>query len=494
VIVKIYRSGTSFSGLAKYLGQDPKAETKERVAWTYTLNCAHDDVGSAVDSMLWTYRQADLLKEEAGIPAGGRDVEKPVKHLSLNWHPSEQPTREEMISAVESYLVHMGWSEHEAVLFAHDDKAHKHVHVMLNRIDPGDGTAMDDGYDKRRSQEWALAYEREHGIFCEQRLVPEEQRTPSPTRTTWEALREYEKSDDATENALRNYDHAYLDRAENHRIIEGEEWNILKTSQREAREAFFVEGKQEYAEIRDEAYREVRDIFREEWTKFYEDKRKGHIDGDDAAELKADIVARQKEMLGEYRDEFSRLLREERDGEYRRLLDAQQTERTELRERQGEGLRSYDLLDREAAAREGEAWRPPENQEKPEQNIWSNFREAAEEVCARWDDLEIPRSPHITPAENDRVRDAVDAGDRLGGGLMGGIAIVGERLFDGFFGGDVPKQKTEPVHRPVAPKEYWETVRDNPFLRVAEEARQAAIQQEEARSRAWWDDRERTRD
>jgi hypothetical protein len=42
VIVKIHSSGGSFKGLAQYLTHDPHAKTAERVAWTHTINCAHD--------------------------------------------------------------------------------------------------------------------------------------------------------------------------------------------------------------------------------------------------------------------------------------------------------------------------------------------------------------------------------------------------------------------------------------------------------------------
>jgi len=106
----------SFKGLAAYLTHDPEAKTAERVSWTHTLNLAHDDVPGAVDSMLWTARNAELLKQEAGIRAGGRATENAVKHLSLNWAPDENPTREHMIETAEDFLRHMQWQEHQALL------------------------------------------------------------------------------------------------------------------------------------------------------------------------------------------------------------------------------------------------------------------------------------------------------------------------------------------------------------------------------------------
>ena len=163
MIVRIMSRGKSFSGLATYLTHDPKADTKERVAWTHTLNLANDHVPSAVDEMLWTSRNAELLKQEAGIRAGGRETENPVKHLSLNWAPDERPTREHMIETANGFLEHMNWREHQALIVAHSDRAHPHVHLMLNVVHPETGLRLDDNFERHRAQAWAASYEREQG-------------------------------------------------------------------------------------------------------------------------------------------------------------------------------------------------------------------------------------------------------------------------------------------------------------------------------------------
>src|ERR1700733_12221304 len=139
MIVKISPSGKSFKGLSTYLTHDPKANTQDRVAWTHTHNLANDHVPSAVDEKAWTARKARLLKQEAGIPAGGRATEYPVKDLSLNGSPEDKPTREHMIQKSQDFLRHMGWQEHQAIMVAHDDKPHPHVHLMINAIHPETG-------------------------------------------------------------------------------------------------------------------------------------------------------------------------------------------------------------------------------------------------------------------------------------------------------------------------------------------------------------------
>jgi hypothetical protein len=95
MVPRLFSSGKSFKKLALYLLHDPKkAKTDERVRWTHTLNLASDHAPSALHEMLRTYRAAEALKREAGSGTGGRPLENPVKHFSLNWHPSEMPARE----------------------------------------------------------------------------------------------------------------------------------------------------------------------------------------------------------------------------------------------------------------------------------------------------------------------------------------------------------------------------------------------------------------
>src|SRR5262245_49091564 len=106
MVPKFAKPGKSFKGVMLYLMHDPDhATTSERVAWAHTLNLAHDDIEGAMQEMHTTALNAGVLKAEHGV--GGRKVERPVKHFSLNWHPSERPDREEIIETAKSFLGHM---------------------------------------------------------------------------------------------------------------------------------------------------------------------------------------------------------------------------------------------------------------------------------------------------------------------------------------------------------------------------------------------------
>ena len=344
MIVRIISRGKSFTGLATYLTHDAAAETTERVGWTHTLNLANDDVSCAVNEMLWTARDAEYLKMEAGIRAGGRETESPVKHISLNWSPREDPSREHMIATSEEFLRHMKWQDHQAVLIAHNDKTFKHVHIMLNTVHPETGLKLDDGFEQRRAQSWALAYEREHGLHCENRLKDVREREDGPTRPAWMAFkgeeREFEQLEKSRADAKIEQENIPI--KSDDRMAQ--EWAALRDLQREERKFFFAGGKKAFSDMRSSAHREVRDEFRERWSDHYANKKNG-ADPDALAETKAALIAEQKAALEERRDKAFTALRATRDGEYKELLGGQKDRRGWLSARQDSGLESLDYMD-----------------------------------------------------------------------------------------------------------------------------------------------------
>jgi hypothetical protein len=490
MVPKLFKSGKSFKTLSLYLLHDPKkAKTAERVHWTHTLNLASDHPALAVDEMLWTYRAAEDLKRQAGVPAGGRPLENPVRHFSLNWHPSETPLREHMIETVESFLAHMHWGDRQALIVCHEDK-HPHVHVMVNSVHPETGRALDTSFEKRRAQEWALEYERTHQlIFCEERLKPIDQRTPSPTRATWEQLRTYEREDDRAQLEKFGKPEAYFERNDGD-TAQAREWEALKTYQRLQRMQFFADGKEAYRQVRHAAYREVRTEFREEWRGYYKARREG-MEEDRLTFLKSGILQEQQEALDERRSAACAELREQRDLQYLALLTHQKEERQELRDSQDRGERSYDLFDVLYPVG-GETTRPEDRllEGLAHSPLLAEARLAAAEICAPSLDGKEREEVHDEAArEPDPAREphlAQNARDPAGGavtGALGAVTAIGERLFDGFFGGDARRPKHDAARDPAA-------VRDAVARRaVAGQRELEAREADEARVRGWWEER-----
>lgn len=468
MIVKILSRGKSFKGLATYLTHDPKAKTDERVTWTHTHNLANDDVPSAVDEMLWTSRNAELLKQEAGIRAGGRATENPVKHLSLNWAPDEQPTREHMIEATEEFLQHMKWQEHQAIFVAHEDKAHAHVHVMLNVVHPETGLRLDDNFERRRAQAWALEYEQEHGrIYCEQRLKNAEEREDGPTRPAWLAFQKNQKEFENQEKILENQNPILLGDRENPENPRDAEWKLLKEIQRHEREAFFAEGKSAFSELRNSLYRDVREQFRERWSEFYSAAREG-ADPEALAAAKAELVADQKSVLEERRDAACAELRESRNGLYRELLDDQREARLGLSWRQEAELDNtvfFRALD----------------ERSPSTDMPLAFREAADMATASRQDAsargaDAPAFTDWARRDASGMKSNGDIGANVSTGLGLGAISLFESVADGIIGTkpDLRSRRNEP--EPTGP---------DPFDTIIEQGRDRQRCEQEESDREW---------
>lgn len=180
MIIRIQSSGGSFRGAGQYylhdksddasLDKELKPETAERVWFSETRNCMNNDPFRALDEMWGVAEDQAYLKMQAGVKRGGRVCEEPVKTMSLSWHKDDAPTPEHMIEAADAFLKHMKWDEHQAVLVGHNDTEHRHIHIILNRVNPDTGGTLDDFREQKRAQSWALEYEREHGqVRCENR-------------------------------------------------------------------------------------------------------------------------------------------------------------------------------------------------------------------------------------------------------------------------------------------------------------------------------------
>jgi hypothetical protein len=175
MIPRIHRRGNSFKGALGYILHDPGKDSSERVAWVLTQNI-YSQPEQAWFEMFETYRNRTVLKQNAGFDPRGRDNRTPVLHYTLAWHATDKPEAEHMKAMAIDSLKALGLSEHEAVIACHSDKEHHHVHVVVNTVHPYTGKTAPLKFSKLEFSRWAEAYEREHGIHCEERIKNNERR------------------------------------------------------------------------------------------------------------------------------------------------------------------------------------------------------------------------------------------------------------------------------------------------------------------------------
>ena len=172
MVPKLHAKGSSFKGAAAYVLHDKgQADSADRVGFTATRNLAVDDPDMAWRIMAATAMDQPRLKAEAGVKNTGRKSHKHVLHLTLNWHPDQKPTQEEMLEAADGALRALGAEKHQALIVMHNDEAHDHLHIVCNRVSPEDGRHLSSSKEKLKLSQWAQAYEEKTGIVCEKGMV-----------------------------------------------------------------------------------------------------------------------------------------------------------------------------------------------------------------------------------------------------------------------------------------------------------------------------------
>ena len=128
-MIAVASSGSSFGRLANYLVRE-RMDGLTRVAWATTRNLPTEDVQLAAYFMHAT--AAENVR-----------VEKPVYHLAVSFHPGDPVTRPMMERVADRLLSELKLTAHQAVIVAHGDRGHPHMHLMINRIHPDSYRAWD---------------------------------------------------------------------------------------------------------------------------------------------------------------------------------------------------------------------------------------------------------------------------------------------------------------------------------------------------------------
>lgn len=177
MIPRVAPRGTSFKGAGLYYLHDKRQEgetirlSSDRVAWTESRNLMTDDADFSLRIMAATALDKDRLKQEAGIKNTGRKSKGEVYSYSLAWHPDEQGkfSKQDMLQVADQSLKALGAHEHQAVVVAHKDEGHPHIHIILNMVHPATGKNLKISNDKKKLIKWSNEYRKERGeehIYC----------------------------------------------------------------------------------------------------------------------------------------------------------------------------------------------------------------------------------------------------------------------------------------------------------------------------------------
>lgn len=138
MIGKVAGSGGGFRGVVNYLMLGKKDEPDpDRVAWVQVHNMLTENADLVPRIMRATANQSARCK-------------KPVYHLAIAWHENENPTDDMMREVGAQTLKDLELEEHQALFIAHKDTAHKHLHIVINRVHPETTKAWSNSNDYKR--------------------------------------------------------------------------------------------------------------------------------------------------------------------------------------------------------------------------------------------------------------------------------------------------------------------------------------------------------
>jgi hypothetical protein len=182
MLANIEPTHNDFHALASYLvhGRD-RPPHPDRVVWVLAQNLSTDD----------PIRAAKLMTATAELSRRCRNA---CYHVSINWHPDEQPSPDIMQEIARRTLAMAGLGEHQALAMGHGDKPHKHLHLMINRVHPETGRAWSTAHDYRRFDRIMRQLSEEYGFRAvpghafEPELTDELAKAPN-SNATWAARR-----------------------------------------------------------------------------------------------------------------------------------------------------------------------------------------------------------------------------------------------------------------------------------------------------------------
>ncbi len=165
--------GHSFKGCAGYLLHGSDGKQQDRVEFTATRNLLTENPEIAWRAMVATSRSQAQLKRDAGGSMVGNKSNKHVLHLVLSFHPDEngEVDPDLMLEAADGALDTLKAGGHQALIVAHSDTDHPHLHLLVNRVNPVTGKILSSSMDRIRMSKWAQKWEEKHGVYTEKRII-----------------------------------------------------------------------------------------------------------------------------------------------------------------------------------------------------------------------------------------------------------------------------------------------------------------------------------
>ncbi len=110
------------------------------------------------------YTIEEVLSDmQAAIPKKCR-TKNVVFHCSLNPHPDEKLSDEQLTQIAQEYMQALGYGEQPYIVFKHNDIEREHIHIVSLRVNSA-GEKINDKFENRRSKRITDHLERKYGLI-----------------------------------------------------------------------------------------------------------------------------------------------------------------------------------------------------------------------------------------------------------------------------------------------------------------------------------------
>ena len=130
-----------------------------------------------------TYRIDKVLRDMQALFPEKCRTKKTVFHCSLNPHPDEKLSDEQLTQIAKEYMEALGYGKQPYIVFKHNDIAREHIHIVSIRVDSR-GQKINDRFEKRRSKQITDALERKYSLIPSSKVTDREMKEVSKIDTT----------------------------------------------------------------------------------------------------------------------------------------------------------------------------------------------------------------------------------------------------------------------------------------------------------------------
>lgn len=100
-------------------------------------------------------------------------TEKPIIHISLNPHPDDKLSDEQLSEIAQEYMEKLGYGNQPYMVYKHEDIDRHHLHIVSLRVDEN-GKKLNDKFEHRRSKDITRELETKYGLHSAEKKQQQE--------------------------------------------------------------------------------------------------------------------------------------------------------------------------------------------------------------------------------------------------------------------------------------------------------------------------------